>query len=329
MSTSAPVYSIASEQQSRADSAWAAFSSPSDTAELCSAWLALLASQIDSALAALLLTREPGGATLGVAAAWPDPRLDLQYLGPVARQALELRAGVVVAPGGGQPPQPGGAAHVGYPIEVGGELLAVVAFDIGPGAVSDLQEALRRIHWASAWLLDHFRQQQLAEREAALQRAGLLNGILATAMQHSLLQPSLLAVSNELTTRMKCDRVSVGMERRGQVEPLVMSNTANFDRRSDLVRWLGEAMDEVLDLGVPVCHPTPAKEDLAAPAHAEAARQLAVAAMLSVPVKHESQTVGVITLERNAGRPFGTDERELAASLGVLLGPIWALQRGQ
>ncbi len=54
---------------------------------------------------------------------------------------------------------------------------------------------------------------------------------------------------NELARRLRCDRVSIGFGKAGQIVPLVLSHTASFDRRSDLVRTLGEAMDEVLDLG--------------------------------------------------------------------------------
>jgi len=328
MQTAAPVYSIADEQRARAESAaWARFTAPVDSHELYAGWLALTAVRIERARAAILLTREPDSQTFTVAAAWPDPRRDLQYLGEVAQQVLEQREGVVAAPAGGGPPGADGVAHVGYPLDVAGQLHGAVVFDIGPGPTAGLQEALRQIHWGSAWLTDHFRQGLLQRREAELARTGLLNEIMATAMQHAQLHPSALAVANELASRLGCDRVSVGFEHAGQVTPLVMSNTASFDKRSDLVRWVGQAMDEVLDLGVAVAFPAPEDDELGSLAHADSARQLAVAAMLSVPVRHEAQTVGVLSFERNVGAPFGDDERELAAALGVMLGPVWALQR--
>lgn len=328
MQQSASVYSLADEQRARAESAtWASFSAPGDAGEMYAAWLALLAGRIDRARTALLLTREAGPAAFGVAAAWPDPQRDLQYLGAVARRVLERREGVVASADGEGSPRPDQAAHVGYPIEVGGELQAAVVIDIGPGPTADLQSALRQIHWASAWLMDHVRQRQLAEKEAALARSQLLNEVLACAMQHSRVEPSALAVANELAGRLACDRVSVGLEEAGRVEPVVMSNTANFDPRSDLVRWLGQAMDEVLDLGVAVSHPASEQDGLGAHAHADSARLLSVAAILSVPVRHDAQTIGVLTFERNTGPAFNPREKELATALGVMLGPVWAMQR--
>jgi RND family efflux transporter MFP subunit len=330
MQQSAPVYAIADDPRARAETgAWARFTATGDTGERLAAWLALLCVRLERARAALLLTREPDTAAFTVAAVWPDPRRDLQYLAPVAERALRTREGVVAAPGGEAAPGADGAAHVAYPVEVDGELCAAVVVDIGPGPLDALQAALRHIHWGAAWVIDHFRQRLLAEREARLARVDLLNEAMATAMQHAQLQPSALAVANDLVQRLACDRVSIGFEAHGQVVPRVMSNTATFDRRSDLVRWIGEAMDEAFDLGTPVAFPAPEGEPLTALAHAESARQLGAAAVLSVPVRDQGRVFGVITLERSRGEPFDGRARDLAAALGVLLGPYWSLQHAQ
>lgn len=330
MQQSAPVYAIAEDLRARAESAaWARFAAPGDAGELFAAWLALLGARVERARAALLLTREAGGDAFTVAAVWPDPRRDLQYLSAVAQRALQSREGVVSAPGGAGPPGPDGEAHVAYPLAVDGLLCAAVVLDIGPGSADGLQGALRHIHWGSAWIVDHFRRQIMAERGARQARTDLISEAMATAMQHARLQPSALAVANELVQRLPCDRVSVGFEAHGQIVPLVMSNTATFDRRSDLVRWIGEAMDEALDLGTAVAHPAPEGEVLTALAQADSARQLAVQALLSVPVRDQGRTIGVITLERSAGPAFDTATRELAAALGVLLGPYWGLQHAR
>jgi RND family efflux transporter MFP subunit len=327
MHASAPVYSITDEHRVRAESAaWSRFTAPSDSAEFCAAWLALLCTRVERARAALVLVNEEGEGPFTVAAAWPDGQRDLQYLGPAAQLALTERRGVVIGADGGAPTHDG-PAQVAYPVELSGGLFGAVVVDIGGGTQADLQAALRQIHWASAWLLDHFRQAILRRREAELARVALLNELMATALQHPKLQSSALAVANELAGRLHCDRVSVGFEEAGQVTPLVLSHTATFDLRSDLVRSLGEAMDEVLDLGVPVVVPAEAEDELGALAHAEAARSLRVEAMLSVPLMHDGQTLGVITLERNAGPPFDAGDQRIVRALGVTLGPVWALRR--
>jgi hypothetical protein len=326
MSVSAPIYSLADEQRARAEAAaWLHFTSAADRHEFFSNWLALLAGRVERTRAALLLLADEHGRAFGVEAVWPDPQRDLQYLGPVAERALTERQGVVAGADGG-PPAADGAAHVGYPVEIEGRLCAAVVLDIAAVTPGELQAALRQIHWASAWLIDHFRAQLLREREAERDRVAALNELMASALQHRRRQPSALAVANELAARLRCERVSIGFEEKGQVVPLVLSHTANFDARSDLVRSIGEAMDEVLDLGVAVAFPAPAEDEFGAIAHRDAARALNVGAMLSVPLLHETQTIGVITLERAAGPPFDATEQRLARAVGVMLGPVWALQ---
>lgn len=321
----APLYSLAEDPTARAESAaWNSFVAPGDDGEFSAAWLALLCARVERARAALLLVGDDERGPFSVAAAWPDPQRDLQYLGPAAQRALAGRVGVVVGADGG-PPAADGAAHVGYPIEVSGRLFGAVVLDIAAGAPSGLQSALRQVHWASGWLVDHFRQRLLQRREAELARVGTLNALMATALQHHRLQASALAVANELAGRLSCDRVSVGFESGGRIEPVALSHTASFDARSDLVRAIGDAMDETLDLGVALSFP--AQDEVGAIAHADAARALGVQAMLSVPLTHSGQTLGVITLERNAGPEFDEADRRIATAAGVMLGPVWSLQR--
>ena len=321
----APLYSLADEQRTRAEAAaWSRFVSAADRAEFCASWLALLAARIDRARAGLLLVSDGDSAPFAVAAVWPDARHDLRYLGPVAERALTERTGVVVAPDGG-PASPDAAAYVAYPVEVAGRLVAAVVLDVGAGAGA-LQHVLRQVHWASGWLLDHFTRERLAANEAELARVALLDELIATALQHRDPGASALAVVNEIASRLRCDRVSVGMDERGQVEMLAMSHAASFERRSDFVRALADAMDEVLDIGVALTVPAPA-DTLGAVAHVAAARTLQLEALLTVPLRHDGQTIGALTLERARGPAFSDHEQRLVTAIGVVLGPVWALQR--
>jgi multidrug efflux pump subunit AcrA (membrane-fusion protein) len=243
----------------------------------------------------------------------------------MAQRALTERCGVV-APADGTAKLEAGA-HVAYPIEVSGRLCAAVVLDVSGGPTTELQAVLRQIHWAGAWLVDHFRHRLLVARAAELERVAALNDLMATGLQHRHSQPSALAIANDLAARLRCDRVSVGFERAGRIVPAAMSHTAAFDVRSDLVRTIADAMDEVLDLGVPLAWPAAEDEELGAIAHAEAARKLLVGALLSVPLVANGATFGALTLERNVGPAFDAAETRLACTVGVMLGSVWALQR--
>jgi RND family efflux transporter MFP subunit len=314
----APIYSLATDARAEA-AAWARFSSARDASEFCASWLAILCTQIGRANGALLLLGPEGDGAFRAAAVWPDPARNMQYLAPAAEKSLQERRGIVVAREAG--------AFVGYPIEVSGTLRGAVALDLS-GSEHALQQALRLVHWASAWLVDQFRQQDLRERDARLTRLALATDLVATAVQERRFAPSALAVVNELAARMKCDRVSIGMERSGSVEVQAISHNASFDPKTNLVRLIGEAMDEVLDLDSTVVHPAPPEDDaVAAMAHAELARELKDAAVCSVPLLQDGHAIGVLTLERVTGEPFDAGTVEVCKTVGMLLGPILGLKR--
>jgi RND family efflux transporter MFP subunit len=174
-------------------------------------------------------------------------------------------------------------------------------------------------------VLDQLRKRALEEREAQLSRMELAMDIVATALQEEHLEASVIAVANELAARLECDRASIGLEARGDVEVQAISHTASFDPKTNLARMIGDAMDEVLDLDVALVYPPRDETDLVAVAHAELAREFRSAAICSVPLLKDGHATGVLTLERT--KPFDAESVELAKTVGTLLGPILDLKQ--
>ncbi|MGH8689044.1 MAG: efflux RND transporter periplasmic adaptor subunit [Burkholderiales bacterium] len=327
MAGTAPIYSLTSDDHVRAEAAaWAKFSSARNASEFCASWLAIVCGQIDRVGGALLLLGPDPQGAYTAAAVWPDPERDMKYLSPAAERALKDRRGIVVGPDGAAPTrdQP---AFVGYPIEVSGVLHGAVVLDLAPGPDQALQRALRLLHWSSAWLVDQFRQRDLQQRDLRLARLALATDLVATALQERQFTASALAVVNELAGRLKCDRVSIGIEEAGSIEVQAISHSATFDRKTNLVRLIGEAMDEAMDLDQAIVYPAPEADEVLAIAHADLAREFRDAAILSVPLLEAGNAHGVLTLERSTGEPFDEEAVELCKTVGMLLGPILGLQR--
>ena len=325
-----------------AAAAWDQFSSSSSTTEFCGSWLAILCSQIHRVNAALLVLGPDPQGGYSAAAVWPDASRNMKYLGSAAEKALSERRGfvervfkerrktdsrvisdrraIVQGPALGQP-----SSYVGYPIEVSGVLFGAVILDIESVTEPQLQHALRLVHWGSAWLIDRFRQQQLAEQGQRASRLALAAEVVATALQEPRLGGAALAVANELVTRLSCERVGVGLEVGGNVVVKAISHTASFDARSDFVRLLGDAMDEVLDLDMPIVHPALDADAVGGLAHAQLSAARNQAGVMSVPLVDDGVVVGVLTFERE--KPFDRTELELGQTLGLLLGPIFALKQ--
>ena len=327
MSGTAPIYSLAAEERARGSAAaWARFATTQDRTEFCIAWLSILCAQVDRANFAVVLLGPDADGVFAPAAIWPHPSQDLSVLGAAAEQTLAERRGIV-APREPRPSTRERAAQIGYPIEVAGTLHGAVVLDIKPSTDADLQRILRMVHWSSAWLVDYFRQAMVRERDARVSHLGAALDLITTAMRGHGLKQSALAVVNEISTKLACDRVSIGLDRKGRIAVEAISNTAIFDPRMSLVRVIADAMEEALDLDNTVLWPAGPDDENGALAHTELARELKDVAICSVPLRDDGRLVGVLTLERGSGAPFDTVTVELCRAFADLLGPILALKR--
>ena len=328
MAGTASIHALAVDDVVRAENAaWTRFAIAGDRAEFCSGWLAILCTQIGRVNSALLLLGPDTQGDYTPGAMWPDPTRDLTHLVPTAEKALAERKGIVTAADGVSPPAADAAAHIGYPIDVAGKLHGAVVLDLSPRSELALQRGLRLVHWASAWLIDQFRQRVIEERDGRLSRMALAMDIVATAMRERRCAASGLAVANELSIRLNCDRVSIGLEKSGSVDVLSISHTAVFDSRMSLVRQIGEAMDELVDLEKTVVLPAGEGDPPGAVAHTELAREQKDVAVCSVPLRVDGHVTGVLLLERVVGDPFDPPTVELCETIGDLLGPVLDLKQ--
>jgi RND family efflux transporter MFP subunit len=326
--TGASIYSLADGAHAKLESAqWARFSAPASTADFCNSWLALLCAQVDRPQGGLVLLGPGQDGSYSPAASWPDASHNLLHLGPTAQATLQERRGIVHE--GTSPATTAAILMVGYPIEVDGLLHGAVVLEIKPRPESEVQRVLRQLHWGSAWLVDQFRRQIVTREQQRAERLSLASQAVATALQEKPVRAAALAVANELAGRLGCERVAVGFSRHDSCEVQAISHTATFDARSDFVRLLAEAMDEVLDLGQPQVHPPLDPDAVGGLAHAALSSARGEASVLSVPLLDDRDPVGVLTLERKRDRPFEAAELELCETIGQLLGPVFALQQSE
>jgi hypothetical protein len=301
--------------------AWAAFAAAGSDAEFCAAWLALQCGAIARVRAGLLLLRSPGSDRFLPAAVWPDPRRDVSYLTEAAERSLTARRGLVL---GLAPPEheyvARGMLHVAYPVEADGEVHGTVVLDIAARPEAQLQAVLRQLLWGGGWLEALLRRQGAGREVRRLERAAIGLDLLQAAQEHRDLDQAAIALVNELATRVKADRVSLGMVRKGTVKLQAMSRTAWFDGRSQLVEAIENAMEEAVDQEAAVSVPplAPGRINVA---HRDLAARASAAAVLGVPVMTGGRAIGALVLERTEGPPFDADTVLLAEAVGELVAP--------
>lgn len=321
----ASIYSLADSHAKQESAAWARFSAPDSMSEFCSGWLAILCGQVDKVGGALVLLGSGEDGQFSPVATWPEASHNLRHLGPTAESTLHQRRGIVIE--GVAPPAATPAIFIGYPVEVDGLLRGAVVMELRPRPEAEVQRALRLLHWGSAWLIAEFRQQAIARHQNRADRLGLAQQVVATALQETELRASALAVANDLAARLECERVGLGFMRHDACVVEAISHTSTFDPRTDFVRLLAEAMEEVPDLGQPFVHPPLSAEAVGGLAHATLSASRGDVAVLSVPLANDNDTIGVLTLERKRERPFDAADLELCEATGQLLGPIFAMKQ--
>lgn len=115
-----------------------------------------------------------------------------------------------------------------------------------------------------------------------------------------------MTLCNELASRHRCDRVSLGWLDPPYVRVKAVSHIEKFERKMMVVQALEAAMEECLDQDEEIVWPPPADYRGVTHDHGRYASEQGVAHLASVPIRHADKPVAVLTAERRT--PFGEGE---------------------
>jgi RND family efflux transporter MFP subunit len=307
------------------DTLWRQFGKAASEKEFCTAWLSLQCRMIPGVAGGVVLLASPDkDSSFVFAASWPTGTGDFKHLAEAAERALKDRRGMALKRqtenGGG----PRTSYDIAYPVQVAGRIYGVVALDIDSRPEEALQEAMRQLQWGSAWMeVLGQRGQSNAPDVAPFERMQAVITLLATVVSPKSFHGAAVALATALASRFDCDRVSIGMQRRGSIRLAAMSHTGQFGKDTNIVRAIDGAMDESADQGSPVVFPeSSGHRAVVTRAHARLSRESGNASICTVPLPGRQGTVGAITLERAADNPFDDETIAICESLGGLVGPI-------
>lgn len=305
------------------DMLWRQFGEATSAEAFARTWLALQCRMIPGVTAAVLVLKD-GESRFAPAAFWPEGRRARQHLAQVAERALQERRSVVVAV-----PQPDGDTtarlryDVAHPIEAEGELQGVVAIDVASRSERDVQPVVRQLQWGAAWLEISRLHGDTARAAIVRDRLQTVLDLVASAFGHERFASAATAFVTAVATRLGCDRVTLGFVRRGRARVVAVSHSARFNRQSNLVRAIEEAMDEAVDQRALVVWPQPIDwRPQVARAHAEFSRHQGVPAICTVPLIEGERVLGALTVERPADQPVDAVTLELIEVLAALAGPV-------
>ncbi len=215
--------------------------------------------------------------------------------------------------------QPARRYVVMVPIHSARSVRGLAAFVVDArGDPTALAASRERLELTAGLLTVYEMRLTLSRRQADLQRLRMAMETLAAVNAHDRFAGAAMTACNEIATRWRADRASLGFLKGRYVKLRAMSHTEKFVRKTQIIQDLEAAMEECLDQDVEVVYPTAAEATYVSRAAARLAEHAGRCAVVALPLRHAGEPVAVLVLERPADRPFDADEVEslrLAADL--------------
>lgn len=300
---------------------WQQLLSAPTPAAFAKAWLTLQCAMIGGVRRAVVLLAPAAGKKPVPMGRWPD-----EDEGDVA--ALTELADIAAGRGRGVAKGTQDAVMIGYPIAHDDHTGGVVALEIAPRSKAELRIVMRQLQWGSAWLRTALQQGTPGSSGPSQKRLVTVLEQVATSLEHESFKAAGRAVVTEAATALDCERVSIGFVDGDHIAPQAISHSADFAKRSNLVRAIGAVMDEAVDQRETLLYPQADPEDvnttIASAALSEAGQGMHVC---TVPFLVDGEFAGAWTFERKADQPFDSAAVQLLQYLVSVVGPILELKR--
>ena len=116
-----------------------------------------------------------------------------------------------------------------------------------------------------------------------------------------------MIICNEVASKYQCSRVSLGWQEGAYVEIKAISHIEKFDKKTEILKLLGQAMEESLDQDTEIHYPSRTNQSsLITLSHKAFSAQQRVENILSIPLRLDEKSIAVLTCERAV--EFGEQE---------------------
>ena len=156
---------------------------------------------------------------------------------------------------------------------------------------------------------------------------GSMLSLLATCFEQKSYREALIGLVSELTQSLNCERVALGEFDNQHSKVVALSNSAQFDTRSNFMQKIADVMDEAIEQDSLIIFPNPQSTTIQR-AHQELARKFGSGAILTIPMSDGDDVFGAITLLRSEEQPFDAETVRLCKQALLLLTPYLTLKKG-
>jgi hypothetical protein len=285
-------------------------------------WLCLQVRSIPGIHSGVVVIGPPDQGPFVPIAFWPKEYGGQKELVEVIERTLRERKGVVVRNITGEDPLPSDLFHIAYPLRVTGLLHGVVAFEIDPRSSNELQDVMRQLQSGVVWIENWILRKKVEQDKIIRERLTTVLDLAAAILQDRF-KAAATSFVTLLSTRLNCDRVSVGFLKGKHIKVQALSHSAQFKKQMNLIRSINEAMNESIEQKSVIVYPKLTDKTYILRAHEELAGQHGNGAICTVPFfDREGKGYGALTLERSENLPFDAATVDLCDNIAALVAPI-------
>lgn len=305
-------------------------------------WLSMQCQMLGGVSAAMLV-QTPFGTSPKILAKWPTSEAN--------NAALALREALTQVLDKGRlhlVPDDEGYFILGQPLVIEGEAWGVLLLRLQLEDKKELPTVLKNLKLGQYWL--QFLLQQPDEAPAlavapVLEKNSATQALLqlsASLLKENSLQETAISLVNLLAGFLQATRVSLGLYREKNIELEAISFSASFDKRTQAMQAISEAMAEAMEQGSGIdfspmvnthsAADSTTNQDLLTPtlikrAHQQLQQQQQLQSVHSLLVRNGDTIVGVLTIELDKQVEFTDDQRSFLQQALHFSGAILALRQ--
>ncbi|MEM9914256.1 MAG: HlyD family efflux transporter periplasmic adaptor subunit [Planctomycetota bacterium] len=194
------------------------------------------------------------------------------------------------------------------PVKTEGGFSGVAAFLLDTDDAQVVDARRQRIELSVSLLSLYEMRQVLQQRDADLRGLSTATRVLSASNDHPRFRAAAISLCNEIATRWRADRVSLGLLSGRYVKLRAMSQTEHISRKMALVGAIESAMEEALDQDIEVLHPVGPEATLVNRAAQDLSKQHGPSAICSLPMRRGGEVIGVVTVERPSDQPMSVED---------------------
>lgn len=299
-------------------------------------WLSMQCQMLGGVSAAMLV-QTTFGIPPKILAKWPNAAANSAPLREALKQVLDKKRLHL---------EPVGEGHfiVGQPLVIEDEPWGVLLLHLQLNDRKELPGVLKNLKLGQFWLQFLLQQPDEASSPAlvpAIDKNSASPALLqlsASLLKENSLQETAISLVNLVAGFLQATRVSLGLRQANRIELEAISFSANFDKRTQSMQAISEAMTEAMEQNAEVDFSPTAIVDAAVDsaanvailikhAHQQLQQQQQLQAVHSLLVRHGDAVIGVLTIELDKQAALTDDQRNFLQQALHFAGAILALRQ--